>query len=605
MQRFTARLVKSGWGATSARLPNDVEIVPQTWSASDRGGCKQATLSASGSGEGLMALTGWLGDRVEIYGDSGDLLWWGVLWDLEISLGNVVMTLSLEGVYNRVAVIYPHINADGSVESRTTAWAEDANSVARYGKRELLYGLPESWTSSAESVRDTLLARFAVAAPVISSQSGINYGARLSAMGIWHKAAAVYFTNLDGLVEHQGESGSFLIGRYLTSNQISFGTSTPGGLGTGSEADEVVIASGDFDPLTTGDTFTISGATNSANNGTFTVEHQDSNIQIAISGTFTPEAAGATVKISYGEGISYDNIAMSFETTSTWVCTHVAVKCRQVGSPSDSFRIGIYPDSSGVPGTVLTANETLGSALYTELTWTEFAFATPVTLTAGNTYYIGIRRTGSASLDDGYEVALDEDLGYADGTAQFYNGSSWVTRTPDADMPFRVIGEIDSTEQLEKALAVVDDFADVLMQVDSDIPVRQYSEDERSALEEMEEMLDAGTSDGDRLVAWVTSDGTVVVRAEEIAGYGDVPPMLGSDGRLKFGNGNYYPPGRLIFGQRIEMESLQLLAGMNVSSARSNSVYVSESTYEAATDILNIESLGALDPWRALTTRQG
>jgi hypothetical protein len=363
-------------------------------------------------------------------------------------------------------------------------------------------------------------------------------------MGLWQKAGAVYFTNLDGLVEHQGESGSFLIGRYLTSNQISFGTSTPGGLGTGSEADEVVIASGDFDPLTTGDTFTISGATNGGNNGVFTVDHQDSNIQIGISGTFVAEAAGATVKISYGDGISYDNIAMSFETTSTWVCTHVAVKCRQVGSPSDSFRIGIYPDSSGVPGTVLTANETLGSALYTELTWTEFAFATPVTLTAGNTYYIGIRRTGSASLDDGYEVALDEDLGYADGTAQFYNGSSWVTRTPDADMPFRVIGEIDSTEQLEKALAVVDDFADVLMQVDSDIPVRQYSEDERSALEEMEEMLDAGTSTGDRLVAWVTSDGTVIVRAEEIAGYGDVPLLLGSDGRLKFGNGNYYPPGQ-------------------------------------------------------------
>jgi len=600
MQRFRARLVKSGFGATAASLPPGMELVPLTWSASDRGGCKQATLSASGSGESLISLIGWLGDHVEIYNEAGDLVWWGVLWDLEISLGNVVMTLGLDNVYNRVAVIYPHINADGSVESRTTAWAEDANSIDRFGTRELLYGMPESWTSSAESVRDTLLARFAAASPIISTQAGVNYGARLAAMGVWHKAGAVYFTNLDGLVEHQGESGSFLIGRYLTSNQISFGTSTPGG-----EADEIHIATGDFDPLTTGDTFTISGATNGGNNGTFTIEGQDASNQIAISGTFVAEATGATVKISYGDGISYDNIAMSFETTSTWVCTHVAVKCRQVGSPSDSFRIGIYPDSAGVPGTVLTANETLGSALYTELTWTEFAFATPVTLTAGNTYYIGIRRTGSASLDDGYEIALDEDLGYADGTAQFYNGSSWVTRTPDADMPFRVIGEIDSTEQLEKALAVVDDFADVLMQVDSDIPVRQYTEDERTALEEMEEMLDAGTSDGDRLVAWVTPDGTVIVRAEEIAGYGDVPPMLGSDGRLKFGNGNYYPPGRLIFGQRIEMESLLMLDGMSVRGTRSRSVYVQSSEYDATTDILTIESEGALDPWKALTTRKG
>ena len=283
----------------------------------------------------------------------------------------------------------------------------------------------------------------------------------------------------------------------------------------------------------------------------------------------------------------------------------MAIKCRQVNSPTDSLRVALYPDSSGVPGTFLTANETLGSALYTELTWTEFAFATPVTLTANTTYYIGIRRTGSASLDDGYEIALDEDLGYADGTAQFYTGSAWVTRTPDADMPFRVIGEIDSTEQLEKALAVVDDFDGVLMQVDSNIPVRQYSEDERSALEEMEEMLDAGTSTGDRLVAWVTSDGTVIVRAEEIAGYGDVPLLLGADGRLKFGNGNYCPPGRLVFGQRIEMESLLLLDGMGVRASRSSSVYVQSSTYEASTDILNIESEGALDPWKALTVRRG
>ena len=606
-QRFKARFVKSGFGATSAQLPNDLILTPQTWSASDRGGCKQATLSAEGSGEALASLTGWLGDRVEIYSDTGDLVWHGVLWDMEISVGNVVLTLSLDNVYNRVAVIYPHINADGSTESRTTTWAEDANSVARYGKREMLYGLPESWTSSAESVRDTLLARLCVASPIIGSQSGSSYGAHLSAMGLWQKSDAVYFTNLDGLVEHQGESGSFLIGRYLTSNQISFGTSTPAGLGTGSEADEVVIASGDFTPLTTGDTFTISGAANGGNNGVFTVDHMDgtSNIQIAISGTFVDEAAGATVKISYGDGISYDNIAMSFETTTAWTCTHVAVKCRQVGSPTDNFRIGIYPDSAGVPGTVLTANETVGSALYTELTWTEFAFATPVALAANTTYYIGIRRTGSASLADGYEVALDEDLGYADGTAQFYTGAAWVTRSPDADMPFRVIGEIDSTEQLGKALAVVEDFDSVLMQVDSNIPVRQYSADERSAREEMEEMLDAGTSTGDRLVAWVTSDGTVVVRTETIAGFGDVPLLLGADGRLKFGNGNFYPPGRLIYGQRIEMESLQLLAGTSVSGARSNSVYVVSSTYEAATDILNIESLGALDPWRALTTRRG
>jgi len=602
MQRFSTRLIKSGFGATAALLPNDLVLTPQSWSARDRGGCDSCTVQATGSGEALASLAGWLGDRLEISNEAGDLVWWGVLWDLEINLGNVTLSLSLDNIYNRVAVIYPHILGDGTTESRTTAWVEDATSIARYGARELLYGLPASFTSSAESVRDTLLERFKMAQPVIQSQASSTYGASLGGKGLWHKAGAVYFTNLDGLVEHQGESGVLTIGRYMESDQISFGTLTPGG-----EADEIHIATGDFNPLTTGDSFTLSGATNGANNDTFSVEGQDASNQISISGSFVAEAAGATVRISLGESISYYNLALSFVPSTTWVCTHVAVKCRQVGSPSDNFRIGLYPDSGGEPGTVLTVNETAGSALYTELTWTEFAFSTPVTLTGGTTYWLGIRRTGSASLDDGYEVALDEDLGYAGGVARVHDGTAWITRTPDTDVPFRVIGEIDSTAQLAKAVAAVDAFSSSLIEVDSNIPIRQYSEDERTALQEMEEMLDAGMSTGERLVAWVTRDNTLVVTSETVAGYGDSLLVLGGDGKLRFGGGGDFPPGRLIYGQRVEMESLLLLDGVSVraSGGPLGAIYVVESTYEATTDTLTVASEGAVDPFHALTIQKG
>src|SRR5262249_50725942 len=145
--------------------------------------------------------------------------------------------------------------------------------------------------------------------------------------------------------------------------------------------------------LSVGDNFTLSGATHGGNNGTFRIENMDDVHQIGISGTWTSEAAGATIKITKGDQESFDNIAQSFVLDTSWTVTHVAVKCRRIGTPSDNFRIGIYPTSSGVPGTVLTANETLGSALFTELTWTEFEFASPVALTAGVTYWVGIRRT--------------------------------------------------------------------------------------------------------------------------------------------------------------------------------------------------------------------
>lgn len=600
MQRFSVKFVKQGFGANAAMFPADVTLTPTTWSGSDRGGPDQAEVQASGSAESLASLTGWLGDRMEIYNPYGELVWWGVLWDIEVSLGRIIVYVSLDNIYNRVKVIYPTQLPDGTEESAETAWAEDAASIDHYGARELLYGLPSSFTNSAEDVRDQLLARYKEASPTVSTQWSEGSGARLSGRGLWYKAASVYFTNLDGLVEHQGESGSQVIGRHLVSNQISFGTATPGG-----EEDEIHIASGDFLPLATGDTFTISGATNAANNDTYNIAGMDASNQIAISGDFVAEAAGASVKVSWGDGISYDNLAMSFVPGSTWVCTHVAVKCRRLGSPSDSFRIGIYPDSGGVPGTFLTVNETLGSALFSELTWTEFAFATPVTLTGGTTYHIGIRRTGSANLSDGYEVAVDEEVGYASGVLQLYNGTAWVARDPVADMPFRVIGEISSTAQLKKAIDAVDDFRHALVQVDSEIAVRQYLADERTALGVIEEMLDAGTADGERLVAYVTHEGSVVVTTPPQNLLTTTQLVLGTDGKLRYGNGSEYMPGALVYGQTVDVDSSLLLHGLAVQASRGAGLYVARSSYDSGTGTLTVEGMGAPDPFNALLTRRG
>jgi hypothetical protein len=500
-----------------------------------------------------------------------------------------------------VAVIYPFTLPDGSVESRTTEWVEDAISVGRYGKRELLYGMPESFSvgGSAEMVRDTLLGRFKDVAPVVQTSGGANEtGARLVGQGVWQKAASIYFKNLDGLLEHTDETTSFTIGSFMTSTLISFGEATPGG-----DPDEMFISSGTFDPLKADDTFTVSGSVK--NNDTYTFQHQDAPNQITIAGSFESEAAGATVKISMGSSISYDNAAQSFSTTTSWVCTHLAVKVRQVGNPVDNFRIGLYPDSGGVPGTVLSAVETVGSTLYTELEWFEFALDTPVTLTAGVTYWVAFRRTGATTLASGYEVALDEDLGYSGGVARFYNGTAWVAGTPDVDIPFRLIGEIASTEQIGKALAVVDDFPQVLMQVDSNVPIRQYSDEDKTAIEEIGEMLDAGSSTGDRLIAYTLSDDTVVIAKATAATFGQTLPILTSSGKLKYGGGGFYPPGRLIYGQSVDLEGLLLFDALGVRGITGPGVYVVESEYDAETETLSVRSEGALDPWQALVNSRG
>ncbi|MGP1665745.1 MAG: choice-of-anchor R domain-containing protein, partial [Rhodanobacter sp.] len=341
-----------------------------------------------------------------------------------------------------------------------------------------------------------------------------------------------------------------------------------------------------------------------ANNDTYTVAGQDATNQITISGTFADEAAGATVRVSPGESMAHDNVAVSFVPATSWLATHVAVKVRAVNSPSDSFRIGIYPDSSGAPGTVIQAKETLGSLLFTELTWTEFEFATPVSLVGGTTYWLGLRRTGTANPDDGYEIAIDEDLGYAGGVLRVYNGVSWAARDPNSDMPFRIIGEIDSSEQIEKAIAVVDDFDGSLVQVTSGIPVRQFVEDERTVMEEITTMLDSGTASGLRLVAWVTRDDVVVVGTEDSNGYGETNPVLDQDGKLHYGAGGFFPPGILVYGRHVELAGLHLLAGMGAGGVQGASIYVAGSEYNAASDVVTITSLGALDPFQALVSIQ-
>lgn len=598
MKRHTARLIKTGFGATVADLPADIVLTPLRWSASDRGGYKDADLEASGNPESLATLGGWVGDRIEIRTASGGLAWVGILWDIEISLGNIVVSISMDGVYNRVAVIYPNVLADGSEESATTLWVEDGNSIARYGVRELLYGMPESFSSSPTAVRDQLLRRLAAPAPIVSTRPTPRYGARLSGVGAWVKASSVYFNNADGLLEHTAEAGTQVIGRYISSTAISFGTSTPGG-----ENDEIFTGSGDFLPLDSGDSFTISGASDPDNNGTYRIDHMDAINQIAISGTFDPESAGATVKISYGEQISYDNIIQGFQVSTPWTVTRVAVKVRKLGSPGDNFRIALYPDSGGVPGTFLSAEEIAGSLLPTELSWVEFVFATPVALSAATTYYIGIRRTAAASLDSGYEVAVDEGLGYAGGTFRVLSGASWISRSPDADMPFRLIGEISSTAQIDKAIKAVSGFSITVIPVDSLIPVRQYTVGENTVAMEVDEMLEAGTAAGERLVLWVSERNIVVVDVAKPSSLSNL--TLGGDGKIYHAPGRLFEPGRLIFGQYIDVDSALLLAATGVSGVKGPSIYIEGSVYDAITDRLEIIPEGAVSPWDVLKIRKG
>jgi hypothetical protein len=630
MPRFTTRLVKlQTFGALGMDLPRDLTITPLSWSANDRGGCYQAEFKAEGSAESVASLTGWLGDRIEIYNEFGQMVWWGDVWDIEITLDHIEVRLSLDNVYNRVQIIYPAVLPDGTEISKRSLWAEDGNSVTRYGRRELLHSLSSTMGPAFASVREQLLAKFSYPGPIVSSRRDAGFSARLIGQGTWYKASSIYFANAKGLLEYTVENGQQTLGRSITSTAIQFGVidteADPDELVAG---DEMTISGGSFYPLKADDSFTVRGGVamdedGRNNNDSHIVEAAPSTDKIIISGSFVPEAAGIPIQISWGYNKSQTILAQSFKITSAaWSATHVAVKVRQLRnmadpdnpvSPTDYFHIGIYADNAGVPWTLLAYQQVLGSTLYTELTWTEFALLSTLALTPGTTYWLGVRRSGPAGesitphLQDGYELAISEleghDEGYVDGQMKVSDGATWVERLPRADMCFRIIGEVDSSVQMVAALESVDSFSTNIVQLETGIMVRPYRDDGRTAMDELDELLEAGTEDGKRLISIVMADRSVVVDTARPIEESEF--TLGADGRMRTANGSPILPGQLVYGQHVQVDTLLLLDGVGVRLEHGRSLYIQSSSYDARSDSLMVQSLGALDPYEALSYRQG
>jgi hypothetical protein len=612
MQKFFVRLQRSGYyGSAALTLPQDLQLLPISWTAGDRGGCREAIISASGSAESLASLATWLGDRVEINNEMGELVWWGDLWDMELNLGNVIISLSMDNIYNRVAVTYPFMLPDGSEESRTTSWVSDQVSIDRYGVRELLYGLPENLSLSAEEVRNQILKQRSQPDPIITTSVSGQFSARLTAQGAWAKADSVYFTNLNGLHEHTEYGGLIRIGMYMSSTDITFGTAHD-------EEDEMYIgnppgAAGANFPFRPKETVTVSGSKavgngGKTNNNSYIIDKMDQPWQIGITGSFVAEARGNPIKITAGDDVSYLYLAQSFKLPTSWTVTHVAIMCCKVGNPTDNLRVSIYPDAGGVPGTFLSYIEIPESSLYTEQSWMEWPLTTPVTLAANVTYYLGVRRTGGPDLANGYEISIDDQDGYADGNLIVSDGAGWTDVYPGekfCDMPFRLIGEIKSTAQMSKVLDMIDAFPNYIILVDSGMMVRQFQEEEVSAQEKLVELLDMGMANGTRLIAWVDKNRTLLIDTQVPDSYGQQNLLYGSDGKLKYGNGSLYTPGRLVYGQAVDIESLMLFNSVGLRTTRGPSIYIKESSYEATDDAINLMSEGAQSPFDALKARKG
>lgn len=129
-----------------------LEFTVERYSKSVMGGCKTATITVKGDENELWAIINHLRAPVEILSDGGDRKWWGYIKKIKVA-ASIGYTVDLETMANQIAVAYTNENT-----RYTTAWVQDADSVAAYGIKELLLARSDATLSDAIGTRDTALA---------------------------------------------------------------------------------------------------------------------------------------------------------------------------------------------------------------------------------------------------------------------------------------------------------------------------------------------------------------------------------------------------------------------------------------------------------------
>lgn len=651
-------------------LPPLLDIQPLWYDWNDRGGPNQARMRVTGPIHALWSALSWLAYRPTIYNRNNTAVWWGYIEEVMVSSGNVQIGLSLRDMSNSITVAYTQRAADGSFQRMTTAAGTDADSVSRYGTKELLLTLSDVNATTAAQKRDTILAAVSKPVSTVSMETGYPVEATIVCAGYMQMLGWEYYAQPEGVSEYTAGSTPQAIGvgttsasttiGFDTNRRIVFNTGT--GLFTGAkfvvsgsssndgtwtvaehqeqtsteltastiafsetgqtEDDDIYDSANSMDAFLVDDVIQVEGST--SNDGIYAIKtyRNDGSIEVdpsvlvyeAAGGSvtlrrrsyvrteedLTEEDAGASVTI-IGHG---QKVAQSFQLQTSgesWTVAAIAVKLAAAGAVTDDVRVSLYSDSGGAPGSELDYGTVTGSDLGYEVDWVEVTLNNTDTISYGTTYWIVISRSGSNSLLDYYVTAVDEELGYTSGALLVYDGSAWQTRATNADMPFRILGAVDTTEQIEDICSTVGSISADIIDT-SGIESNQYRDGDSTALDEVIELLDMGASDDSRMRAVVSEHLSLVVDKAPTFEPNGPGLLLGSDGQLRNRDGSPCEHGRLPAGQWVELLDVPGIIG---NFADVSPFYVQRAEYDVEAGAYTLEPLGRRSPWEMASVRQG
>ena len=223
--------------------------------------------------------------------------------------------------------------------------------------------------------------------------------------------------------------------------------------------------------------------------------------------SYTIEGIGVA---NLGDVAANTYLGQSFQpATPGWDLDCIWFKLAKAGSPTDLLQVDFYPDSAGSPNLSLSLASSLvaASEIGLDYSWVKFTLDPAWYLSTGP-YWIVLHRTGSVDLFNFYKVKVNESCGYPRGAFKIYDGASWSSRTPNADLNFTALGKEETTAQiLDIASGDAAQFlAGVSIEDSSALYTSPFRSGARTGLQEIRALLASGTSAAEGLVANVDAN---------------------------------------------------------------------------------------------------
>lgn len=439
------------------------------------GGCDRAVITIPGGGwraEDPANLANLLRCPVTVWNEHGQAVWWGYLNSVAWDEGVYRVAHSLDPVANRVMVRYTTLASAGQVgEVSQTGWADDLQSQALFGVKELIIersGLDEE---AALQVRDMLLAERAFPRARVSRQTGAGGDSlRLECLGWVHSLKWRHVQPLAGMIAN-----------------------TPPQLGT-------------------------------------------QNL-----------------------GNTYSDLwlAQSITPLEDMAIRQVEVRLRKVGSPADDARIQVQTDNNGVPsGTSLGQALVSPAAVTSEgYPWLRFEFDPAVEVAQGTQVWLVLGRSGQPSQVNFYLAGVEESMAFDGGAFRIYNHAvtSWVARSPECDLLFRVTATRDTGAQLQAVFEEGNQFlSGMVVEGETGVESVPYLSRPATCHAEVLRLLRMGTGEQRRLIATVSQDRCLVINTAPVAGEADW--VVDMEGRYYDARHNRLMPGIVPVGRWVRFQ---------------------------------------------------